>query len=264
MSNLERELAREVQERTFPRRIPQVSGFEVFGRTVPAAINNGDFYDAIGVIPRENQRGFVLDPSDEVKDIVLLLGDATGHGMAAALMATELRALIRASIRLGVFHRDLTAMMNAQLVEDLAEHHFVTLLMGRLNTASASFRWVSFGQGPLWHYHAADGRVEDLAPHLPPLGIMPELGHYEPTETTFEPGDILLALSDGFPETMNLQQELLGEAPLKQLLGHCADQPIQVLASEFWGMADSHSGNQPLRDDRTLLIVRRMPTSDSS
>lgn len=262
MSDLERELAREVQERTFPRHIPRVSGFEVLGRTVPAAINNGDFYDAIGVIPRENQRGFVLDPSDEVKDMVLLLGDATGHGMAAALMATELRALIRASIRLGVFHRDLTEMMNAQLVEDLAEHHFVTLLMGRLNTAAKSFRWASFGQGPIWHYHAADGTVEDLKPHLPPLGIMPELGHYEPTETEFDPGDIILALSDGFPETMNVQGELLGEEPLKELLKRCAHQPIQKITSSFWEAVDAHLGNQPIKDDRTFLIIRRLPAAD--
>ncbi len=255
---LEHQLAREVQERTSPRKIPRVSGFEVFGKTVPVAINNGDFYDAIGVMPRDNQKGFVWDSADEVKHMVLLLGDATGHGMAAALMATELRALIRASIRLGVFHRDLTRMMNAQLVEDLAESHFVTLLMGRLVAEEALFRWVSFGQGPVWFYRASSREVLNLKPHMPPLGIIPELGDYTPSETRFEPGDILLAVSDGFPETMNSRQELMGEAPLRSLLRDRADQPLADISSAFWDAAGAYQGDQPLQDDRSFLIVRRL------
>lgn len=253
----ERELAKEVQERTFPRRIPQVAGFEVYGRTQPADLNDGDFFDAIGVRPREGRHGFVLDDADTVEHLVLAMGDATGHGMSAALMATELRALLRASIRLGVYHRDLTAMVNAQLSEDLADHHFITMLLGRLIRERAMYRWVSFGQGPIWFYRHADRRVTALEPHLPPLGILPELGAYAPTETRFEPGDVFLALSDGFPEAQNAAGDLLGEEALREtLLQHAAAAPA-ALADALWARVEHHRGSAAISDDRTLLLIRR-------
>lgn len=67
-----------------------------------------------------------MDPSGCVNHLVLVLADATGHGFAAALMATELRAMIRASIRLGVYHRDLVDCLNSQLIEGIhceIDHH---------------------------------------------------------------------------------------------------------------------------------------------
>ena len=252
----EHELAREVQERTFPSRTPRVKGFEVFGRTQPATINDGDFYDAIGVAPREGDRGFVLNPAVEVDHLVLTLGDATGHGMSAALMATELRALLRASIRLGVFHTDLSALINGQLHDDLADEHFITLLMGRLDAAERMFRWVSFGQGPIWYYRAVDQTIIDLDAHLPPLGILPELAPYAPTETRFASGDILLALSDGFPEARAPDQSLLGEIPLRTVLQQQAERPLSEIADALWATLERHRGSAPISDDRTLLMVR--------
>lgn len=260
MSELSREhqLAREVQERTFPSRIPRVRGFEVYGRTQPATLNDGDFYDAIGVTPREGERGFVLNPSAEVDHLVLTLGDATGHGMSAALMATELRALLRACIRLGVFHTDLSALINGQLYDDLADEHFVTLLMGRLDAAENMFRWVSFGQGPIWYYRRADQTIADLDAHLPPLGILPEIAPYTPTETRFSPGDVLLVLSDGFPEARASDQSLLGEAPLRAVLQEHSERSLENLADELWAVVERHRGDAPISDDRTLLILRRV------
>jgi serine phosphatase RsbU (regulator of sigma subunit) len=253
----ERQLAREVQERTYPKVLPRVPGFDVHVQTQPAEFNNGDFIDAIGVAPREDQHGFVLDPNPAVEHLVLALGDATGHGMASALMATELRAMLRASIRLGVYHRDLVEAVNTQLVEDLADNHFITMLMGRLIRESAMYRWVSFGQGPLWFWRAADQTLTHLPPHGPPLGILPDVSGYAPTETVFEPGDLLVALSDGFPETMDAAGELLGDAAFAAVIRDHAATPLPDLHRACLARAQTHQGALPQRDDRTFLAIRR-------
>ena len=254
----ERELARSVQERTYPSFIPTVAGFEIAAATRPADLNNGDFYDAIGVTPRSEGPGFVLDRSRQVDHLVLALGDATGHGMAAALMSTELRAMLRASIRLGVYHRDLLRAVNSQLSEDLSDSHFITLLLGRLIAEKRIFRWVSFGQGPVWHFHAADRSIETLMPHRPPLGILPDIDDYAPTETRLEPGDVLLALSDGFPESHNAAGELLGDAPLSKCLQRLAGAPLDQLLDGLWEDEARHRAGTLPRDGRTVIAIRRL------
>lgn len=256
-SDKERQLAREVQERTYPKVLPRVPGFEVLLYTEPAEFNNGDFIDAIGVTPRATEHGFVLDPNPVVEHLVLALGDATGHGMASALMATELRAMLRASIRIGVYHRDLVEALNAQLVEDLADNHFITMLMGRLIEKRAMYRWVSFGQSPLWFWRATDQSLQSLQTHGPPLGILPDISGYVPTETVFEAGDLLLALSDGFPETMDADGNLLGEEALAEVIRANAQAPLRQLHGNCVARTQQHQGALPQRDDRSFLAIRR-------
>lgn len=253
----ELKLAHEVQARTAPQRIPSIPGFEVWGHTQAASWGNGDFFDAIGLAPREGQHGFILSQAPEVEHLVLTLGDATGHGMASALMATEMRAMLRASIRLGVYHRDLVAAINSQLIDDLSDAQFMTLLMGRVSAAEKQFRWVSFGQSPIWFYQAATNELRELEPHLPPLGIFPGALDYQPTETVFAPGDCLLALSDGYPETMDPAGEILGEAALKEVFMAHAHEPPATLQQALWERVERHAAGVAQRDDRTLLFIRR-------
>ncbi|MEI8310527.1 MAG: PP2C family protein-serine/threonine phosphatase [Verrucomicrobiota bacterium] len=254
----ELELARRIQEHTQPRHVSEVPGYLVFAKTIPATWGNGDFFDIIGVRPRDDRRGYVMDRSPHVDHLVLSLGDATGHGMGAALMATSLTAMLRTSIRLGVYHRDLISALNTQLFEDFPDDHFITFLLGRLDRARNMFRWVSFGQGPLWLYRAGEDNVESLEPHHPPLGVLPEVLEYRPTETLLEPGDTLLAISDGFPETSNPQEELLGEQALMEEFHRVARNAPERIFQTLWDRIQSHAGGLPQGDDRTFLLIRRL------
>lgn len=255
----ELELARLIQQATYPSRIPTVPGYSILGDTKPAGWNNGDFYDAISIIPRTGEKGFVLDQRESVENLVLVLGDASGHGMGPALIATELRAILRASLRLGVYHRDLTRCMNDQLCEDLPDDHFITLLMGRLNLENHMFRWVSFGQAPLFFYLARENRVLILEAHQPPLGLLPSVADYAPTETFFEPGDAFLALSDGYLETMNRDHELWGfERAAETLRAQVGKGPEAVLQAVLKAV-EAFAEGEPQRDDRTFLMIQRQP-----
>lgn len=251
----ELELLRRIQEHTQPRSVPGIPGYSVFAKTVPATWGNGDFFDIIGVKPREDRPGYVMDESPEVGHLVLSLGDATGHGLAAALMATAFTSMLRVSIRLGVYHRELLAALNAQIYRDFPSDHFVTLLLGRLDHAKHMFRWVSFGQAPIWLHRAATGKVETLEPHHPPIGVLPETFRYAPTETLFEPGDTLLAISDGFPETRNNDGEIVGEAALLEEFRAVVDRPPAGVLDALWDRLQRHSETQG--DDRTFLLIRR-------
>ena len=230
----------------------------IFARTIPATWGNGDFYDMIGVRPRESDRGYVLDLSPTVEHLVVSMGDATGHGMGSALMATAFTAMLRVSIRLGVYHRDLVSALNAQLREDLPEGHFITLLLGRLDRTLHMFRWISFGQGPLWLYRNGTRKVEGLEPHHPPLGVLRSMLGYKPTETFLEPGDTILAISDGFHETMSPDEQLIGEQNLREAFGEIAESDPELIFKTLWGLLQTHSNGLPQNDDRTFLLIRRL------
>lgn len=255
---MELELARRVQEHTQPRSVPDLPGYLVFAKTIPATWGNGDFFDIIGVRPREKHPGYRVDQSEAVDHMVLTIGDATGHGMGAALMATSVTAMLRVSLRLGVYHRDLLEALNAQLREDLPDGHFVTLLLARLDRARHMLRWVSFGQGPLWIYRAASCDIESLEPHHPPLGVLSSVQNYQPTETLLEPGDTLLAISDGFPETINPKEELIGEALLRDPFLAVAESAPEHIFQTLWNNLQNHANDLEQGDDRTFLLVRRL------
>ena len=253
----ELELARLIQQSTYPARIPAVEGYAVLGDTQPASWSNGDFYDAVGLMARQGQPGFVLDRRESVENLLLVLGDATGHGTGPALIATELRAIIRASIRLGVSHRNLTRCMNDQLCEDLPDGHFITLLMGRLNLERHMFRWVSFGQAPLFFYSARNHQVQMLEAHQPPLGLLPSAADYTPTETFFEPGDAFLVLSDGYMETANAHQELWGAERAAEVLRTQASHGPAAVLQALLREVNAFAAGQPQQDDRTFLMILR-------
>lgn len=255
---MELELVRRVQEHTQPRSVPELPGYLVYAKTIPATWGNGDFFDIIGVRPREKHRGYRVDRGKTVEHMVLTIGDATGHGMGAALMATSVTAMLRVSIRLGVYHRDLVESLNAQLREDLPDGHFVTLLLGRLDRARHMFRWVSFGQGPLWLYRAGSKDIESLEPHHPPLGVLSSMLEYQPTETLMQPGDTILAISDGFPETSNPNEELIGEKLLMDAFLSVAEAAPEQVFQTLWDKIQHHANGLPQGDDRTFLLIRRL------
>jgi len=254
----ELELAQQVQDHTRPRNVPELPGYIIFARTIPATWGNGDFYDMIGVRPRESDRGYVLDLNPTVDHLVVSMGDATGHGMGSALMATAFTAMLRVSIRLGVYHRDLVDALNAQLREDLPEGHFITLLLGRLDCTRHMFRWVSFGQGPLWLYQKKTRKIEPLEPHHPPLGVLRSMLGYKPTETFLEPGDTIIAISDGFHETMSRGEELIGEQKLMETFRSVAGKEPEHIFQTLWDRLSNHAEGLPQGDDRTFLLIRRL------
>jgi sigma-B regulation protein RsbU (phosphoserine phosphatase) len=118
-------------------------------------------------------------------------------------------------------------------------------------------RWASFGQAPLLLYRARDRSIEPLETHHPPLGILPDLLGYQPTETLLEPGDTFFVLSDGFTETMNAAQDLIGEEPIMNCLRDVAREPPEQVFTALWALVEAHAGGVPQNDDRTFLMVRR-------
>src|SRR5206468_8987196 len=101
---MERELglAREIQMGLLPRAMPALPGYDLAGASLPAEQTGGDTFD---IVPAGEER------------LVVLLGDATGHGIAPALSVTQVRSMLRIAVRLGASLDDAFRHINDQLTQ---------------------------------------------------------------------------------------------------------------------------------------------------
>lgn len=242
---LDREItvARDVQMGTLPKRMPSVKGYDIAGTFTPTDQTGGDLYDFI--------------PLTEEK-LFLLMGDATGHGIGPALSATQVRAMLRVALRLGADLGDAFTHINNQLVEDLPDDRFVTAFIGLLDAATHTVQFHSGGQGPIMHFHAADGRYDWAEPSTFPLGYMNQTDLKDARVIEMAPGDILGLISDGIYEYENPAGVQFGQAGLAKIIDGNSDGSMDELVQMIMRAAYDHGGPVPQADDMTIVLIRRL------
>ncbi|HEB61278.1 MAG TPA: HAMP domain-containing protein, partial [Phycisphaeraceae bacterium] len=154
-------LAMEVQQHLLPEGSPDIPGLDIAGHSIYCDQTGGDYYDFIDLSR--------LGPGV----IAAAVGDVTGHGIAAALLMTAARALLRSRTDLA---EDLAMVMNDinyQLAADSPTGRFMTLFMLLLDRERGLVRWVSAGHDPAICYDPARDEFFDLAGRDIPLGIEP-------------------------------------------------------------------------------------------
>jgi sigma-B regulation protein RsbU (phosphoserine phosphatase) len=236
-------VAREIQVSTLPDEMPDVPGYDVHGQFLPTDHTGGDLYDLV-----------MLDGR-----LFMLLGDATGHGFGPALSATQMQAMLRVSFRHGADLDSAYMHVNNQLNEDLPDDRFITAFIGFLDPESHVVEFHSGGQGPILHFHAADGRCEWHAPTSFPLGVMDLDGTDKGKHLKLEPGDVLGLISDGVYEFTALDDSQFGEDRVAAIFAEHHTLSMAELSQRLVDGAFEFGGDAPQADDITLVLVRRMP-----
>ena len=231
---LEAELARagRVQAELLPSTAPEIEGFELAARCVPAREIGGDFY------------GWTESGEN---DLTLTLGDVMGKGMPAALLMATARAVLHALAR----QNPPGATMNLaarSLGGDLQRSgSFVTLFHAQLDAARRHVSYVDAGHGHVF-VKRSDGRTEQLAERGLPLGILPE-ETYEEGSVGLGPGDVLVAYSDGLVEAS--PGKMLGTGDLARELDGATSAREMV---ERLVRMSTTAGPPP--DDLTVMVLR--------
>ena len=243
---MQRELAvaREIQMRVLPSVMPVVSGYDVAGWCHPADETGGDIFDLIPVAGG---------------GLMLLLGDATGHGIGPALSVTQVRAMLRVAMRLGADLGSAYTHINDQLVEDLADNRFVTAFLGFLDPAANTLTYHSGGQGPLLHFHARTGECEWLGASTVPMGFMAGIPLKKPQVRQLEPGDIFALITDGVFEYEDAAGEQFSEARVGEVIRAHRNEPMAAMIPAVGSAVAAFATGAPQNDDMTMVLVRRLP-----
>ena len=231
------ELARAgtAQADLLPQADPQVAGFELAARCVPAGEGEvgGDFYD-----------WQQLGPST----LSLVVGDVMGKGMPAALMMATVRAVLRAVVSQNAPAAALQRAAHT-LDPDLARSgSFVTLFHAQLDVATARLSYSDAGHGFVL-FRRADGTVEELRHVGLPLGVLSD-EVYREDAVLLDPGDMLVVYSDGLTQAQ--PDLLMDRSALAALIDH-----VPSAAGVADRLIELGCAAGPLTDDLTIAVLRR-------
>ena len=232
-------LARSIQQASLPQEVPELEGWRISPLYQPAREVGGDFYD------------FHLLSGDRLG---LLVGDATGKGVPAALVMSTTCGMLRAVSQTSDSSSpgELLERVNEALVPSIPSNMFVTCFYAILDPHSATLSYANAGHDvPYLH---RNGAAEELRARGMPLGLMPGMG-YEEDEKVLEEGEAALFYSDGLVEAHNPNGEMFGFPRLRALIAEHAEKESleEALLGELYSFVGEGWKQE---DDITILTLR--------
>lgn len=248
------QVARQIQRAGLPQEIPVFPGYDIAGHTEPADKTGGDSYDVIDL------RGFRHGAAPRA-DALIFLADATGHGIGPALSVTQVQAMVRMACRVGVPLDEMALNVNQRLCEDLPPGRFVTSFLGHLDVGGHALSYISAGQGPLLllrpGVEQSPDELQVATTHMP-LGIDDDVDFSCVAQVRFEPGDIFLALSDGYFEAQNAAGDYFGIERVAEVVRPISRRPAADILAGIREAVIGHMGSAAAVDDQTGVIVKRV------
>ena len=168
-----------------------------------------------------------------------------------------LLAMLRTLVDEGLDAARLAVRLNAQVSRHSPTSRFITLFYGVYDPSDGSLEYINAGHLPPL-IRRADQRIERVDPTTGGIALgLFEASTYQTYRVSLEPGDVLVAYSDGITEAENARGEPFDEAGLARVLADQADSDPEVTAKAIFAAIDRHAGEVRLDDDLTALVVRR-------
>ena len=203
---IEQELsvARRIQQASLPKEVPEPEGWQIAPYYQPAREVGGDFYD------------FHLLADGRVG---LMVGDATGKGVPAALVMSTTCGMLRAVSQALDYSSpgEMLQRVNEALFTNIPANMFVTCFYGVLDPSSGAFTYANAGHDMPYLRRGGGGDAEELRARRMPLGLMPGMS-YEEKETILQAGEAALFYSDGLVEAHDPRGEMFGFPRLRALI----------------------------------------------
>jgi len=199
--NNELEMARKIQLSILPQKTPKISGLEINAHYIPMSSVAGDFYDFIIV--------------DE-KRVGILVADVSGHGLAAALIASMLQVALAAQFAHASDPGRVLAGLNRSLYGKFQEH-FVTAVYVFVDLESKTVRYAGAGHPPFLLWRASAQTTLEMEENGLPLGLFPN-ANFAVGEIQVEPGDKAVLFTDGIVETASPSEQEFGADLFKGFL----------------------------------------------
>jgi len=233
----ELEGARQLQLSMLPQALPQLPQLEIAAYMKPATDVGGDYYD------------FHL--SDD-GTLTVAIGDATGHGLKAGTVVTATKSLFNHLAQ----ELDIPAIFQ-QSSRALKRMNFRSLFMAMTiaKVDGYQLKLGSAGMPPVLIYRAEQRVVEEISLQGVPLGSLPAYSYRE-RNLSLAPGDVVVLMSDGYPERFNGKNEMLDYGSAKSILLEIAILPPREIIDVFVKVADKWADGRPQDDDMTFVVMK--------
>jgi serine phosphatase RsbU (regulator of sigma subunit) len=235
-------LAREIQQRLLPDNPPEIEGYELYGSNVASRQVSGDYFD---FRPRSD------------KKIYAAIADVCGKGVGPALLMASLQASFHAWADESVSVPEMTGRLSEAISRRTGPDRFITFFLVLLDPATGEIEYTNAGHNPgLWL--KKDGTLEELNSHGLPLALFPGRP-YGSSRLTLGENEVLCLYTDGVTEANDPEGNEFGMARLKEVLvSQIGHEPPDIDAA-LGRALEAHAAGEPYADDRTLLMIRRLP-----
>ncbi len=236
----ELEVARRIQTRFLPAEAPEYPGWDLWGINIPCLSVGGDYYDYL-----------TLDES-----VFVTIADVSGKGAGPALIMASVQASLRAFFRharpgiVGVAEE-----LNHHLHRNTEDSRYMTAILATLEPGTGRLDYLNAG-----HVYPVlvrgDGSVERLDRGSTVLGLFPDI-ETETGTCELEPGDLVALFTDGLTEAEDPGGNLFDEARVVDALIAARSRTARDICGDLLSRARAFSGPNPLRDDLTLVVLKR-------
>lgn len=236
-------IASEIHEGLLPKTQPSIPGYAIAAMQRSCHDVGGDYYDHI-ILPDGR--------------VWLVMADVAGKGYPAALTVANLQAMLHALASLGIPIDEAGRYINRTLCRTLTGGRFVTLFMAMLQPEDHSLHWFNAGHVP--PLMIRDGESTRLEATSPPLGLKEDEA-FDVVYRLLEPGDTLLALTDGIIEARRSDSEMFGESRVSEWFAAHQDLDVEAMPESLMDELRGF-GAKSLEDDVTVLFLRRAAGSE--
>lgn len=234
-------VAATIQMELLPKHPPRLAGYDIAGRSTPAQLVGGDYFD------------FIPAGGDQ---LAVCLADVSGKGLPASLLMANVQATLRGLVLSNLAARECVARANKLLHLSTSAEKFVTLFFGTLDPAAHALTYCNAGQDPPLLFSSGK-QPRRLGKGGIVLSIVEEFPYEEET-VALHPGDCLIMYSDGITEAVNPEDVQFGEEGLLRVVSSSLHAPAAGIIDAIVSAVRAHAGTAPQADDMTLVVIKRV------
>jgi sigma-B regulation protein RsbU (phosphoserine phosphatase) len=233
-------LAKSIQQRLLPNRMPDLRGVEIAAINIPCYAVGGDYYDIL---------------SFEDNTLSVAIADVAGKGIPASLLMANLQASFRLLAGERASCDSLVTRLNSVIFENMTRDKFISFFYCTVNPEESRLEYCNAGHNYPMLFRK-NGAVEHLKTGGLVLGALPDFS-YQRATVAFEPGDVCVLFTDGVSEAMNQLEDEYSEINLQKVVQHHRENSASALADTILQSVKSHMNGKEQQDDITLIVLRR-------
>ena len=237
----ELEDSQEIQAALMPKALPDIDGFDIAVAWKPARAVGGDYFDVLKFSEART---------------ALCIADVAGKGMPAALLMSNVQAVLKSFASDVVAPAELCARVNTVMCDNIVSYRFITCFYALLDTQNRKLSYANAGHCPPMLIR--DGACQRMKEGGPVLGIFPDRPYVQ-ADIDLESGDCLVLFTDGVTEARNASGKEFGEDRLEELLTKLLSGAHKLRAADLRDLimeAVNEFSDGEVYDDATLMVVK--------
>ncbi len=230
-----------LQAHLLPHAAPTVPGYQVAGRSEPAAMAGGDYFD---YLPLPNGK------------LGLAIADVSGHELASSLTMAGLRRCIRTCARLSQNIDDIMWQANWGVCEDVMPGQFVVAMLAQIDRSDDTIRYVTAGHRG--YVITCDNKILELETPGTPLGVFADQEFSISEPTKLESGSLFVTFTDGFWEAMSPTRQQWGLETVLDRIRANRERSADEIVGQLFDELREHCAPAAHTDDAAVVVVKKL------